>query len=219
MAKKIVKWGLPLQIGFFVYQYAKLRMLQFYYDCLLKYVDKSDFELVEMDTDSLYYGLSGPSLESVIKPEVKRSFYEEYHNWFPSKGSDAHREQFILTKTNGEEWIPCSDCKEREKVEWSGKGCVALTSKTYVCFGGDLAVTDKNTKVASKDLSLSLNKLTKEIYLNVLKSKKPGVGINRGLRTKENKLFAYEQQRAALPYLYIKRKVGSDGVSTTPLDL
>ena len=32
MNKRVVKYTLPLHIGFFVYQYAKLRMLEFYYD-------------------------------------------------------------------------------------------------------------------------------------------------------------------------------------------
>ena len=32
MGKRVVKYTLPLHIGFFVYQYAKLCMLQFYYD-------------------------------------------------------------------------------------------------------------------------------------------------------------------------------------------
>ena len=32
MNKSVVKHTLPLHIGLFVYQYAKLRMLQFYYD-------------------------------------------------------------------------------------------------------------------------------------------------------------------------------------------
>ena len=32
MNKSVVKYDLPLHIGFFVYQYAKLRMLEFYYD-------------------------------------------------------------------------------------------------------------------------------------------------------------------------------------------
>lgn len=31
MSKKKINWALPLQIGYFVYQYAKLRMLQFYW--------------------------------------------------------------------------------------------------------------------------------------------------------------------------------------------
>ncbi|GFR98104.1 hypothetical protein ElyMa_002762000, partial [Elysia marginata] len=35
-AKNKVRWNLPLQIGFFVYKYAKLRMLQFHYDSVDK---------------------------------------------------------------------------------------------------------------------------------------------------------------------------------------
>ena len=41
--KKTIKLNLPSQVGFFVYQYAKLRMLQFYYDFLDKYLDRTDF--------------------------------------------------------------------------------------------------------------------------------------------------------------------------------
>ena len=44
----------PFQVGIAVYQLAKLRMLEFYYDFLDKYVDRRDFELIHMDTDSLY---------------------------------------------------------------------------------------------------------------------------------------------------------------------
>ena len=50
-AKKRINLNLPIQVGYFVYQYAKLRMLQFYYDFLDKYVDRSDFQYCEMDTD------------------------------------------------------------------------------------------------------------------------------------------------------------------------
>ena len=61
-SKKKIKMDLPLQVGFFVYQYAKLRILQFYYDCVDKYIDKSDFEFCEMDTDSAYLA----SLQKVL---------------------------------------------------------------------------------------------------------------------------------------------------------
>ena len=44
----------PFQVGIVVYQLAKLRMLQFYYDFLDKYIDRRDFELIQMDTDSMY---------------------------------------------------------------------------------------------------------------------------------------------------------------------
>jgi hypothetical protein len=56
-----------IQIGCAVYQLAKLRMLQFYYDCMDKYVDCADFQYVEMDTDSAYLAPSANKLEDVIK--------------------------------------------------------------------------------------------------------------------------------------------------------
>ena len=64
--KKKIKLNLPMQIGFFVYQYAKLRMLQFYFDFMDKYLDRSDFQYCEMDTDSAYIviGNAGQSVES-----------------------------------------------------------------------------------------------------------------------------------------------------------
>ena len=48
----------PFQVGIAVYQLAKLRMLEFYYDFLDRYFDRKDFELIQMDTDSNY--IAGP---------------------------------------------------------------------------------------------------------------------------------------------------------------
>lgn len=39
MTRPSIRMNLPIQNGFFVYQYAKLRMLEFYYDFLLKFID------------------------------------------------------------------------------------------------------------------------------------------------------------------------------------
>ena len=50
--KKKIKLNLPMQVGLVVYQYAKLRMLQFYFDFMDKYLDRSDFQYCEMDTDT-----------------------------------------------------------------------------------------------------------------------------------------------------------------------
>jgi hypothetical protein len=38
---------LPLQIGVAVYHLAKLRMVELYYNFIDKYIDRSDFELLE----------------------------------------------------------------------------------------------------------------------------------------------------------------------------
>ena len=222
MAKRRVEWNLPNHIGFFVYQYAKLRMLDFYYSVIARFIDISDFQMAEMDTDSLYFSISGPSLDSVIIPDTRREFYSEFHRWFPSPACDEHRTEFIECKLRKEEWSQAPCCRQRQlddkrtpglfKVEYEGEGCVALTSKTYFCFG------DTN-KLASKGLNIGLNNLTKESYLDVLLSRRPGSGTNRGFRPLNNRILTYQQERAALPYLYTKRKVAADGISTTPLDL
>ena len=54
-----------------VYQLAKLRMLVFYYDFLDKYVDRKDFELIQIDTDSMYMALSDDCIDNVMKDEMK----------------------------------------------------------------------------------------------------------------------------------------------------
>jgi hypothetical protein len=46
-----------MQIGCFVYQYAKLRMLEFYYNFMDVFVDRSDSQYCSMDTDSAYMAL------------------------------------------------------------------------------------------------------------------------------------------------------------------
>ena len=43
-------------------------MLQFYYDCLDYFIDRRDFELIQMDTDSMYLGLSCETLKEAIRP-------------------------------------------------------------------------------------------------------------------------------------------------------
>ena len=89
------KLNLPIQIGFAILQYAKLKMLEWYYDFLLEYVDRDDFEYIEMDTDSAYFAITAPTLEDVIKPEKKEDFHKKLYNschmdqitpnpyWFP----------------------------------------------------------------------------------------------------------------------------------------
>lgn len=48
--KKTILFNEPNIIGFDVYCHAKLRMLQFLYDFLDKYVDRADYQLMQMDT-------------------------------------------------------------------------------------------------------------------------------------------------------------------------
>ena len=51
-------------------------MLEFYYDFLDEYLNRRDFELIQMDTNSIYMAISGNSINEIVKPELR----EEYHN-------------------------------------------------------------------------------------------------------------------------------------------
>ena len=63
----------------------------------------------------------------------------------------------------------------------------------------------------------NLDLLVRDEYLNVLMSRDATFGCNRGFRVQENKIATYTQQKVALSYLYFKRIVQQDGISTKPL--
>lgn len=231
-AKKKVIWDLPAQMGQFVYSYAKLRMLEFYYDFLDRFIPRSRFQLLLMDTDSMYIALPKGSLEDSVPPSRRRDFYSSYYKWFPALACDKHQKKFVSERVQGREWDvnkrKC--CKKRHvfdertpglfKLEFAGKGVIALCSKTYYCVGKKKS-DDKRlrTKFICKGLSKRLNKLTKDTYYRVLQNKQSGGGINRGFRTDGRGVLTYQQQRKSLSYFYCKRKVGNDGVSTYPIDV
>ena len=80
----------PFQIGIAVYQLAKLRMLDFYFDFLDRYFDRRDFELIQMDTDSNYMAISADSLEEIVKPELRKEFEEKRKSGLPGTSERAH---------------------------------------------------------------------------------------------------------------------------------
>ena len=57
-------------VGFFILQYAKLRMLEIYYNFFDKFCDVNKFEELEMDTDSLYLALAEEILHEFYTKKV-----------------------------------------------------------------------------------------------------------------------------------------------------
>ena len=74
---KKVKLDLPIQVAFFVYNYAKLRMLEFYYDFLLTYFDRKVWQFCEIDTDSADLGFSSRDWMSLMKPELAAEYWKQ----------------------------------------------------------------------------------------------------------------------------------------------
>ena len=71
--------AIPLQliVGFFILQYAKLRMLELYYNFLDRFCDKSMFCEMEMDTDSLYMAIAADDIEGLITDIHKKLDWHE----------------------------------------------------------------------------------------------------------------------------------------------
>ena len=61
----------PVVVGFFILQYAKLRLLELYYNFLDKFCDINKFGELEMDTDSFYLALTEQELTDCIRREMK----------------------------------------------------------------------------------------------------------------------------------------------------
>ena len=221
--KSVVRYNLPLHIGSFVYQYAKLRMLQFYYDFIDRYVDRSLFQYCEMDTDSAYIALAGESIDDLVRPELREHFFQHRSEWLPAECCDEHKGDYVETRLAGRTWTATESCCLARKafdkrtpglfkVEWCGDGFIGLCSKTYYCFGS----TNKST---TKGLNKRQNDIDKDAFLAVLTNRRSGSGVNRGFRVHNSSMMTYVQERAALTYFYPKRKVLADGLSTAPLDL
>ena len=89
--KRSLRMNIPIRIGYFILHYAKLRMLEFYFDFMIKFVSPENFQYCEMDTDSAYMALAGPTLESVIKPEMLHAYHSglnDFHKGDPCVEAD-----------------------------------------------------------------------------------------------------------------------------------
>ena len=231
--KKHITFDLPIQMRLFVYSLAKLKMLEFVYDCIKKYITDDCFEFIEMDTDSLYFSLCSDSLDELVKPELREEFLENYNYFFPSLACKHHTKQFVKARVQNLEWVQADCCKACElfdrrmpglfKLEFFSHRMLALAPKTYF-FEKEPIQEVKNdanqmTKKVSKGLSTKLNQFHFDTNLNVLKIKRSEVEINKGFVCKNHQVFTYTQKRAGLNFFYGKRKVLEDGITTILLDL
>ena len=181
-------------------------MLSFYYDFLDKYIDRKNFQLMAMDTDSFYMALAAPSIDELIKHDRLVEFNEVKHDWFPRTCCVKHK---------------CFDKRVPGlfKLEYEGERMVCLCSKTY-------CVENKKAKRKADQVKFSCKGINKrgfsnpiDIYLRVLNSGISESATNIGFRAHQNTIFTYSQQRTGFSYFYVKRKILDDGVSTTYVDL
>ncbi len=214
LGKKNITLDIPIQVGFFVLQYAKQHMLSFYYDFMDTYVERSNFQYIEMDTDSAYMALSTRTLADAIKPEKR----DEFNHILKQRCDES---EYIADEN--EVWFPRTCCKKHSKFdnrtpglfkeEATGQKMVALSSKCYLLKQGD------RCKISCKGVNKCCLDNPLEIFTSVLETKNSFQNVNRGIRVRNGTVFSYEQQKNGFSYFYCKRKVLEDGVTTEPLDI
>ena len=169
--KRQVNIRRPYQCGIAVYQLAKLRMLEFYYDFLDKYVDRRDFELIQMDTDSMYMALSAENLDDIVKPSLQ----DKYIN--------GGKEEFLSTSTYHDRTPGLF------KDEFKGTRMIALTSKCYYSENQDVM----KAKFSCKGISKKQNEMSWDRYKNALDGHKD-MAQNSGFRVNNSTVVTYTIQ-------------------------
>ena len=184
----------PYQCGIAVYQLAKLRMLEFYYDFLDVYFERKDFELIQMDTDSLYMALSSSNLDELVKPDLLKEYYRSGKAKFLSTSKHHDRTPGLF------------------KEEFRGTRMIALTSKCYY-------VENQETlkkKFSCKGVNKRQNEMDWNRYFEALKGS-TDIATNTGFRIREHEIVTYTQNKLGLSAYYDKRRVLEDGIHTEPL--
>ena len=182
----------PFRIGITVYQLANLRMLEFYYDFLDVFIDRHEFELIQMDNDSNYLAISGDSIEDVVRAELRTEF-------------NACRKY----------WLAWDKWSRRTpglfRFEFQGDRTNALCSKAYY-----VDARSGGQKTSAKWMSKRHNDLTWGRYKAALEGTLDRAE-NRGFRRLDT-MKTYHQQKLGLSAYYDKRRVLPSGIHTKPIE-
>lgn len=196
---KVITHDLPTIVGFMILNYAKLSLCRFYYDFLSKYIDRSKWQVMTVDTDSFYIAMSFDfaDLRNNVKEHLLKEFDIDVSN-FLVMSKEFNRQPNLY------------------KVEYSNGTCmISLAPKCYI-----ISNANNKSKLGLKGVNKATNThLNLDAFRKVLATKEIQYGINRGLRWVKGNMVFYTQSKRALPYLYIKRTVCSDMINTKPLNL
>ena len=190
-------------------------MLEFWH-FINEYLENDQF--MEMDTDSLYIAFARDTIDECVKPELQEKWKTVKYDWFCSEDS-CTTVPFRDTHVTLKQFDRRTPGKFKEEYRGTGMGC--LNSKTYIIW---VASLDKDgnpaPKSSSKGVQEKRNTLTEEDFHNLLVTQQPKIVTNTGFIKDNNHIInTYTQQKQGMSFFYAKRKILSDFVSTTHLDI
>ena len=216
LLKSTIEHKEPIIVGFFILQYAKLRMLEPHYSFFDKFCDVNKFEELEMYTDSLFLALAEKNLYDCIRPEKKGDWEklgEKYWDSFRADSKSNFFPQLVVafTRSTINESLVCS------KKILSVRRC--LYSKTYCCSDNKSDKMKFSSKGLNKRILEESGDGPMEKYRKLLDEAINLTSTNRGFRTINHMVATYEQIKKGLSYFYPKRQVQDDGIHTKLLNL
>ena len=219
LAKVEIEHKKPIIDRFSILQYAKLRILELYYNFFNRFCDVKNFEELEMDTDLLYVALAEKELEDCIWPEMRAECQKLRSNdCVANFTADAVANLFPRT-CSVKHWQHDKRELGLFSEEFRCTEMLCLCSKTYFCYDA----TSNKLKISSKGLNKRVQEQNGdwplEKYLRVLDEKENVTSNNRGFRTNNHSVATYEQVKKGVSYFYPKQIVESDGIYTQPLNL
>ena len=141
----------PAIVEFFILQYAKLRMLKLYYNFFDNFLDVNKFEVLGMDTDSLYLASAEEDLDDCIllskRAERTENRSMECRDLFRADAKNNFSSRTCFSKHKKHE--------KREpglfKEEFRCNKTLCLCSKTYCCYN----IKSQTYKLSKKGLNKS----------------------------------------------------------------
>lgn len=121
MDKKKIRKDLPLTVAFFVYNYAKLRMLEFVDDFLKRYLRDGSYQIV-FSKDSIIASYADRNIDELVKAELRQEYATIGKTAFLSTDANSKRTPGLF------------------KEELGATEIIALCSKTYFAWNDDKSV-------------------------------------------------------------------------------
>ena len=205
LAKDKIRLDLHIQLGYMILQYAKLRMLEFYYDLMDVYVERSRFEMMETDTDSMYMAISGYTLIDVIKPSMQDKLRQ---------GLTSFCDRAEVKADNTVYWFPRTCCEKHAKfdkrtsglfkLEYEGARMIGICSKSYIVANSKETKPENRVKFSVKRVNKHLVVDPLNTFRSVLQTGKAATTVNLGFRPIHNIVFTYTQEKIEWNYFYVR---------------
>ena len=145
---------------------------------------------------------------------MKEEFEKDKYNFLPRESQELHP----TFKVDGQAFTYAKYDKRTPglfKVETEKDKMISLCSKMYCCAD----TTEKNIKLSCKGIQKDGNNVNYQKFNDVLFNGHKDIVLNKGFRYIEGVMKTYEQTKKGLSYVYHKRIVQSDGISTKPLNI